>query len=169
MESFVINCRFFLLFFFFWALLCFLHWRCLWSLSRNWKWKKKLSVQGRISHTCSFFFLPRFFVHAASWIFTVGQLRSLGDVKRVTFWNTLWIKSRMSTLIENKTLFCRLRALCRKFLSFENIQGNKNNEAAIIFFLSKRPHSYVLCVLTELYGSLDQYPRINKISCDFSI
>ena len=105
--------------------------------------KKEIICSGYISHIVLFFLLV-----AVSWLFTVGQLRSLGKFSKEPHFEMCFeLKSRTSTLSENKTLFFILRALGGTFLSFENTQGIKTMKQQTTKKILKTPHKYVLLML----------------------
>ena len=62
-------------------------------LIKNWKRKKEIICSGTYLSRCSFFLIAAFFCLVAFWLFTIGQLKILGNLsKRTTSWDLLWIK-----------------------------------------------------------------------------
>jgi hypothetical protein len=81
---------FFFLFFSFRAILNYLDRG---RLIKNWKRKKEIICSGTYLSRCSFFLITAFFCLVAFWLFTIGQLKILGNLsKRTTSWDLLWIK-----------------------------------------------------------------------------
>ena len=61
--------------------------------SRIEKGKKEIICSGTYLSRCSFFLIAAFFCLVAFWLFTIGQLKILGNLsKRTTSWDLLWIK-----------------------------------------------------------------------------
>ena len=71
--------EFFFLFFSFWAILNYLDRG---RLIKNWKRKKEIICSGTYLSRCSFFLIAAFFCLVAFWLFTIGQLKILGNLPK---------------------------------------------------------------------------------------